>query len=166
MWHVVHTAPHSELRVCRYLDVQGLPTYAPEFERRRGTHPGSVRDSRHQWIFPGYVFFRAPEGFIDWHVVRRAPGVRQLLQYDGRPAFMDDAVIDEIQGRIAWTRAPHPGAAFRTGQRVVIDRGPLAMVDALFDRCLPAPDRVRILVHLLGRQVSVDVDPTILRAAS
>lgn len=166
MWHVVHTAPRSELLVCKFLGVNGLPTYAPEIERRRGVHSGSVRDSRHHWIFPSYVFFRAPEGFVDWHRVRRAPGVRQLLQYDGLPAVMDDAVISEIQTRIATGRVPHPGTVFRPGQRVIVESGPLTMVNALFDRCLQAPDRVKILVHLLGRQLSVEVDPTILRAAS
>jgi hypothetical protein len=39
------------------------------------------------------------------------------------------------------------------------------MVDAIFDKELDAPDRVRILVQLLGRPMSVEVDPTILRAA-
>jgi hypothetical protein len=39
------------------------------------------------------------------------------------------------------------------------------MVDALFDRCLKASDRVSVLVQLLGRLVAVEVDPVILRAA-
>jgi hypothetical protein len=46
-----------------------------------------------------------------------------------------------------------------------VEDGPLAMIDAVFDRCLQAPDRVRILVQLLGRQIPVDVNATILSAA-
>jgi hypothetical protein len=39
------------------------------------------------------------------------------------------------------------------------------MVDAIFERELDAPERVRILVRLLGRPLSVEVDPAILRPA-
>lgn len=164
MWHVVSTAPNNETRVCKFLALHGFAGYAPEFQPSRRTRPGSVRDGRHHWIFPGYVFVQVPPEFTQWDVVRWLPGVRNVLQQDGRPAALDDALVDELVRRLAGLPAAH-GAGFRSGQRVTIERGPLAMLDALFDRDLKAPDRVKILVYLLGRQVSVEIDPTILRAA-
>jgi transcription antitermination factor NusG len=165
MWHVVSTAPSTELKVCRFLVLHGVESYAPEFPQRRRTHPGSVRARRHHWVFPGYVFFRAPTGFSAWHLVYWAPGVRQLLRNGTAPAVMDDAVLEELRQRLATTQPRHLGAGFRPGQRVRVEDGPLAMIDAVFDRCLQAPDRVRILVQLLGRQIPVDVNATILSAA-
>jgi transcription antitermination factor NusG len=166
MWHVLQTAPHKEPQVCKFLALQGLPSYAPEFGRVQRTRPGSVRDTARHWIFPGYVFFQVPDGYSRWDPVRWAPGVRRLLQQDGSPAFVDDTVMERLRLRVvAMARPRHGGAGFQTGQRVVIERGPLAMVDALFDRCLKASDRVSVLVQLLGRLVAVEVDPVILRAA-
>ncbi len=165
MWNVVSTAPSTELKVCRFLALHGLESYAPEFRQHRRTRPGSVRDGRHHWVFPGYVFFRAPAGFSAWHVVHWAPGVRQLLRSGTGPAEMHDAVLEELRQRLAITRPRHLGAEFRPGQRVRVEGGALAMIDAIFDRCLEAPDRVRILVQLLGRQVPVDIDATVLSAA-
>jgi transcription antitermination factor NusG len=166
MWHVVNTAPSTEVKVCGFLALHGIESYAPEFSHPRGTRPGSVRDGRHRWIFPGYVFFRAPAGFADWHLVHWAPGVRRLLRGGTAPAVMDDAVLEELRRRLDTTRPRHQGAGFQSGQRVRVDSGALAMIDAVFDRCLGAPDRVRILVQLLGRQIPVDVNVTILSAAS
>jgi transcriptional antiterminator RfaH len=164
MWHVVSTAPSTELQVCRFLALRGVESYAPEFRQPRRTRPGSVRDGRHHWLFPGYVFFRAPTDFSAWHLVYWAPGVRQLLRNGAVPAVMDDAVLEELRQRLATTQPRHLGAAFRPGQRVRVEGGALAMIDAVFDRCLEAPDRVRILVQLLGRQIPVDVNATILNA--
>jgi transcription antitermination factor NusG len=166
MWHVLHTAPNNEQRVCKVLTIEGLATYLPEYAPPRHTRPGSVRDKRHRWVFPGYVFFETPPHFTRWHVVRWAPGVRSLLQCDGDPAVVDDAIMARLRSGIASMRTTPAAATFRTGQRVIIERGPLAMLDALFEGGLKAPDRVKILVYLLGRQVSVEIDPAILRAAS
>ena len=165
MWHVVHTAPNTELQVSRVLEMHGLRTCVPQFRPARRTRPGSVRDRRHRWIFPGYVFFQRPDGFSAWQLVRSAPGVRRVLEQDGEPARLDDAVVDHLEERVAAMRADWAGGIFRPGQRVIVDRGPLAMVDALFEHDLPARERVTILVRLLGRLVSVEVDPQVLRAA-
>lgn len=166
MWHVVNTAPNSQIAVTKFLTLHGLESYAPEFIRPRRTHPGSVRDGRHQWIFPGYVFFRVPSGFSSWNIVQRAHGVRRLLCDGNVPAVMEDAVLEQLRLRLATTQPLHQGKVFRAGQRVRVEQGALAMVDALFDRSLEATDRVRILVQLLGRQIPVDVDAAILTAAS
>ncbi|MBV9100416.1 MAG: hypothetical protein JOZ46_01045 [Candidatus Dormibacteraeota bacterium] len=165
MWHVVHTAPNAEPRVCRTLALAGLETYAPEYPRARNTRPGSVRDKRRQRVFPGYVLFAAPAGFNAWHTVRWAPGVRCVLEQGGEAGVVDDVIVDELRRRLALLPPRTLASSFRAGQRVVIDRGPLATLDALFDRPAGASDRVQILVNLLGRQLSVEIDAASLRAA-
>lgn len=165
MWYVANTAPGNELKICRFLALHGMESYAPEFSHPRRTRPGSVRDGRHHWMFPGYVFFRSPSSFAAWRLVHGAPGVRQVLRNGSEPAVMDDAVLGELRERLATAQPRHPGAGFQAGQRVRVDAGALAMIDAVFDRCLEASDRVRILVQLLGRQIPVDVSATILSAA-
>ncbi len=164
MWHVLHTAPNCEPQVCKFLAAQGVEGYAPQFAPPPRTRRGSVRDQRHRWVFPCYVFFKVLNGFARWDVIRWAPGVRRLLHQDGTPALISDEVIDHIRGRLAQRSFGIVRPRFMPGQPVLIERGPLAAVDAIFDRELDAPSRVQVLVNLLGRQLQVEVDPAILRA--
>ena len=165
MWHVLHAAPHCEPQVCKFLAVHEVEEYAPQFPPPPRTRPGSVRDRKHRWVFPGYVFFRVPEEFTQWDLIRWAPGVRRMLDADGGPAVLTDEVVDHIRRRLAERSLTPAAPRYQPGQRVQIQSGALRMVDAIFDRELDAPSRVRILVRLLGRQLPIEVDPAILRVS-
>jgi transcription antitermination factor NusG len=162
-WCVLRSAPHHELHVCKQLGAHDIETYAPEFHRPR-TRPGSVRDKRHRWVFPGYVFFRPPEESAGWPAIRWAPGVRGILEVDGGPGTLSDAVVSHLQQRIAEMTQDFSGFRFKRGEPVMVERGPLAAVDAIFDRELDSPARVQILVQMMGRELPVRIDPRYLRS--
>lgn len=165
MWNAVQTATNCEPQVCKFLAVEGVESYAPQFPAPGRTRPGSVRGRRYRWVFPGYVFFRCPRGFSQWDRIRWAPGVRRVLQDGGSLAVITDEVVEHLRQRLTEGTLRTSRPQFTAGQALVIEKGPLRMVDAIFERQLDAPARVRILVRLLGRSVAVDVDPAILRAA-
>ena len=166
MWHVLHVAPNGEPQVCKFLGVHGIDGYAPQFPPGPRTKPGSVRDRKHRWVFPGYVFFRPDESFARWDLIRWAPGVRRMLDQDGAPAILADEVVDHIRRRLADRQLKPAGRALQKGQPVLIQSGPLRMVDAIFENNLDAPQRVQVLVQLLGRPLLVELDAAIVRAAS
>ena len=165
MWNVLHVAPHGEPQVCKYLGVHGVEGYAPQFPPPPRTRPGSVRDRKQRWVFPGYVFFKVVEDFAEWDIIRWAPGVRRMLQQDGGPALLTDEVVEHIRRRLAEHSLNRPRPRFAKGQHVVIQSGPLRMVDAIFERELGAPARVQVLVQLLGRPLAVEVESAILKAS-
>ena len=164
MWHVAYASPHCEPQVCKYLAVHGVESYAPQFPPPPRTRAGSVRDRKHRWVFPGYVFFRIPTGFVDWDTIRWAPGVRRVLQQDGGPALLTDEIVARLRQRLAERSMSLAGRRFHQGQAVTIQSGPLRMVDAIFETELETSARVRILINLLGRPVPVDVDAAMVRA--
>ena len=166
MWHVLHAAPNGEPQVCKYLILHGIEAYAPQFPAPARTKPGSIRDRQHRWVFPGYVFFKLEQTFTQWDLIRWAPGVRRMLQENGAPGAVDDAIVDRIRQRLADHSLTRTRSSFHKGQPVVIQTGPLRMLDAVFDGNLEAPARVQILVQLLGRPLALEVDPAILKAAS
>jgi transcription antitermination factor NusG len=163
-WWTLQTSPHHELHVCKHLSALGLECYAPEFAPPRNTCPGSVRDGRHRWVFPGYVFLRSSTDLRASTRVRWVPGVVRVLEQDGAPAPLSDTVIRQLRQRIADRALRGPEHRFTPGERVLIQRGPLARLDAIFDQELNASDRVQILITLLGRQLPVGIDPTHLRS--
>ena len=162
MWHVLQTAPHCESQVSRFLNSQGLRSYAPQFPESWNSRSGSSREPSGRWVFPNYVFFRVPPDFGRWDLIRWGPGIRQVLQVDGSPAVLDDEVVDRVRLRLP-THAVGPATLLAPGQRVTVESGPLRMVDAIFERKLERGTRVQILIELLGRPLTVEVDSTILR---
>ena len=163
MWHVLQVAFNAERQVGRVLALHGLEVYAPQFPPPPRTRPGSVRSRHARWVFPGYLFFRIGLGFSQWDVVRWTPGVRRILQQDGGPGVVADEIIDRIRVRLLERSVNPAPSRFSRGQAVVIEHGPLSMVDAIFQRELPASRRVEVLVQLLGRPLTVAIDPAILR---
>jgi len=153
--------------VAELLLTEGIDSYTPEFLPTPGTRAGSRRDRQRQRVFPGYMFFRVPEGFAHWEVIRWAPGVRRVLHVDGAPGVIADAVIAHIRRRLA-DSSFRPGIPrFKRGEIVVIERGPLTAVDAIFDRELDSASRVQILVNMMGRSLPVRIDlDDLSRAAS
>ncbi len=165
MWNVAHTKPNQEAQVAKFLGLHRIEVYTPQFALPARTRPGSVRDRRQRLVFPGYLFLRVPPGFARWDLVHWAPGVRRVLTDGGSPARVPDGVVERIRERLFEEAGTRRRVAFTPGQRLVIERGPLAMVDAIFDKALNSSERVQVLVHLLGRPMTVAVDAAILRPA-
>ncbi len=163
MWYVLNTAPHCEPQVAKLLGQQSLDTYLPRFPPKPRSKPGSVRERRPSFVFPGYLFFRVPTGFNRWDAVRWAPGVRRVLQQDGSPAVVADQVLDHLRQRLAEGSLRPNTLRFKAGEALIIERGPLAAVDAIFDRELDASARVQILVHMMGRLIPFRIDSADVR---
>jgi transcription elongation factor/antiterminator RfaH len=158
MWHVLHTQPRRELQVARLLSHEDIDSYIPEFPSAPRTKVGSKRDQLRQRLFPGYMFFRVPEDFVRWEQIRWAPGVRRVLHVDGSPGVIPDAVVDHIRERLADKSLRAVKPRFERGETVVVERGALAAVDAIFDRELDSASRVQILVNMMGRSLPVHID--------
>jgi transcription antitermination factor NusG len=157
-WFVLQAAPQRELPLVKLLKAHGLQSYVPQFPLPKRAKPESVRSSRPRLVFPGYVFFKVPAGFKDWADVLWAGGVRRILWQEGGPALIDDAVIDHLKDRLAAGKLVPVRPTLLAGQPVLIERGPLAAVDAIFDKHLDADSRVQVLGEMMGRRVRVQVD--------
>ena len=165
-WFVLQTAPQRELQLSKLLETRGVRAYVPQFPVPRRAKADSIRSSRPRLVFPGYLFFKVQAGFRDWDAVHWAAGVRRILQQGGGPAVVDDAVVDHLERRLAAGELKNTKRHFRSGQPVLIERGALAAVDAIFDRYLDTNSRVRVLVEMMGRPVPVQIDLGDLRQAA
>jgi transcription antitermination factor NusG len=155
---VLQTAPQKELPLARLLEARGLRVCAPLFPLPKRARPDSIRSSRPRFVFPGYLFFKVPPTFKDWDAVQWTAGVRRILKHGEGPAAIDDAVINHLESRLAAGDLTASKPAFRPGQPVLIERGAMAAVDAIFDQYLDTYSRVRVLVEMMGRSVPVQVD--------
>ena len=158
-WYAVQTKRYSEGRVSRSLTRSQIPAFLPLIEvahRSRRRRCVSLEP-----LFPCYLFAQMERLDHDpavWHSVRWAPGVRSILGADDEPIPVPDEVIGAIQERVRDLGFVRPGLRFAANDRVLIRRGPLSGLEAVFDRPLSGSGRVQVLVQMLQRQSRVQID--------
>ena len=152
-WYALYCKPNKELQVQESLHRQGIETYLPTVRRRihRRDRPDRVV------YFPCYLFARlnlnaTPRSSVDW-----MPGVRRIVGSGSEPAIVSDEVITLIRERLEGIEQLGYGE-LRPGTPVRITAGPLQELEAVFDRPLPASNRVRILLKVLGQVAPVEID--------
>lgn len=165
-WYAVQAKSHNEARVLHNLTHKTIPAFLPLIEVIR--HYGSRRLTRLEPLFPGYLFVQLERLDCNpghWDTVRWTPGVKSIVGFEGAPAPVPDAVIDAIKTRVQDLGFVRPGLRFGRHDRVVVRRGPLAGLEAVFERPLSGSGRVQVLMHMLGQQRRVQVDAADLESA-
>jgi transcription antitermination factor NusG len=82
-----------------------------------------------------------------------APGVSRLIGSEGRPAAVDDAVIEFLQGHAGVDGLIEAQPRVTVGQSVEITHGPFAGIVAIIQRPPNAKGRIRVLMRLLNRGI-------------
>ena len=152
-WYALYTKPRKEHQVETALGGQGIETYLPTVRRkvRRRDRPDRVV------YFPCYLFARidlgvVPRSSIDW-----MPGIRRIVGTGSQPAVVNDEIVEMIRSRLDTIEEVGYGGLKR-GDRVRIVSGPLRDLEAVFDKPMSPANRVRVLLHVVGRMTPVDID--------
>lgn len=162
-WYVVKSKPRAERQVESYLAAHSVEVYCPLL-RRRGRPVAHAR--AHEVLFPGYVFCHLGDNPEHWKLARWSPGTAYILGDGEHPIPVPDAVIDAIHTRIAIENQVGPAIRFKHGDRVLILSGPLAGLEAVFDRALSPSGRSRVLVAFLSSLTRVELDARTLQKLS
>ena len=157
-WFAVFTRPSQERRALANLERQGFACFLPEVE--------SGRHLRIEPLFPRYLFLNALPGVQNMTPIRSTYGVSRLVRFGERLATLPEKVVEAIRARVdsetGLVRLPRPVLA--PGDRVRVSVGPLAGTEAIF-KAEKSRQRVLLLMELLGRQTTVEVDARSLRVA-
>ncbi|HET9001378.1 MAG TPA: transcription termination/antitermination NusG family protein [bacterium] len=158
-WYAVQAKSHCEGRALSHLTQKAIPAFLPFIEVIH--YYRSRRVVRLEPLFPSYLFVQLESMDSNpshWNVVRWTPGVKSILGTEGSPMPVPDDAIDAIRARVKELGFVRPGPRFEPKARVMIRRGPLAGLEAVFERPLSGSGRVQVLMHLLGQQRRVQVD--------
>ena len=162
-WYVAKTKAGREGVTAAILTQRGVDAYLPVAPPSRRA---SRRPTPSEALFPGYLFVRLELESDAWLSVRSAPGIAYFLGDGGRPAVLPDELIEGIRLRTDRHRDARWRPPYQAGDAVVIQHGPFAGVEAVFDSCLTGRGRVRVLLELVQRLVPVDLDASHLALAS
>jgi len=162
-WYVVHTQPHAESRATSNLERQGYAIFCP---RTRKT----VRHARKATatlapLFPNYLFLQLDVSRDHWRSVNGTRGVIRLITQGETPQPVPVGIVEALQARISADGVLDWTAVLKIGQAVRISSGPFADFVGTLEH-LNTVGRVRVLLDILGRSVSVALRCEVLMPAA
>jgi len=152
-WYAVYTNARHEKRVTEYLSGRSVQCYLPSYKSVR-----RWQDRRKEIelpLFPGYVFVRI--AYRSRLQVLTAPGVVQIVSFDGKPAPIREAEIETLRQGLSHTAGFEPHPYLKVGKRVRVRNGPLSGMEGILVR---RKDGFRLVlsIELIMRSVATEVD--------
>jgi transcriptional antiterminator RfaH len=147
-WYALHSHPHKEDLLWHQVESRGIEAFYPRVKvpvvnpRARKIRP----------YFPGYLFVHVDLEQTGISVLNWMPYSTGLVSFGGEPSIVSDALIHALEKRIGQINAAG-GEVFenlKPGDPVVIQDGPFAGYEAIFDIRLSGSERVRVLLKLLS----------------
>ncbi|MEE4172965.1 MAG: transcription termination/antitermination NusG family protein [Xanthomonadales bacterium] len=174
-WFAVFCKPRQERRAREHLLNQGFDCYLPlahnPFQRHRTRlKPGQGRREKaavgQEPLFPRYLFLGAVPGRQSLAAVRSTRGAIDLVRTGPAPVVVPDAIIDGLRQR----EDPETGLislqpdALEAGDRVRVFDGPFAGAEGVL-QARSGEARSLVLLEVLGRQATLEVDSLLLQRA-
>lgn len=163
-WLLVRSKPKQEKVVVETLRARGIESYVPRVIEPRShirAPQGPVP------LFPSYVFARCAPG-ERYAAVNYCPGGLGVVRFGAMVAAVEDEAIELLrqrEGDRGYLVYGEVRRAPREGSRVRIVGGPLQGFEGVVARYMPAQDRVRLLLTMIGGVRQVEVDARHLRCA-
>lgn len=158
-WYLVWTKPRQEETALLQLQRQGYSCYLPRIRLQK------IRKQQARVVvepmFPRYLFVRlgSDRDSKSWSPIRSTQGVQQLIYFGGRPARVDDALVELLLER---EHGLPTQMLYQPGERVQIASGPFAGIEAVF-QMTDAQQRAMVLLEILGKTVPMPLETGQLR---
>src|SRR5262249_42829000 len=148
--------------IAQNLRVKGYEEFLPIYRRTVRTSSDRVREVELP-LFPGYLFCRFNP--FDRLPILMVPGVKAIV--GTRKHFMpvDESELDAVRAVLSSEAYCEPWPYLTLGQRVCVERGPLAGTEGIV-QVLKNKSRLVISVNMLQRSVAVEIDKECLRPIS
>jgi transcription antitermination factor NusG len=160
-WYVVYSKPHKEDQVCFHLGLKGIESFFPRLQLPAG---GRAK-KRVTPLFPNYLFVRIDLA-TEAHFVVWSPGVKRIVSFSERPAPLQDGIVGFLQRQADSAGIIQARSRLTAGERVEITGGPFNGFVGLIENPPNAKGRVKILLQLLSRQISVKLGVEFIRKES
>jgi len=154
-WYAVHTRALSEIRAQAHLENQGLRTFLP-LRRKTVRHARRITTVDAPY-FPRYLFVALDLARHPWRSINGTFGVSRLVMQGDRPQPVPRGVVEALISSADENGILQLGHALKIGAPVRMMAGAFADHLAILDH-LDESGRVRVLLELMGRQVSVSAD--------
>jgi transcriptional antiterminator RfaH len=163
LWYVIQTKPGNEHRVETNLVNQEIETFLPLFENYQYLRGKIVQTIKP--FFPNYLFTRLDLG-LHYYKVKWTRGVSKILGAGSEPVPISERVIQSIRERIVKGNVVRLEDELKEGDLVQISSGPFRDLTGIFQKKMSDSGRVRILLSLIGVDVSVQLSKWQIKKAA
>jgi len=154
-WYAVHTLPFAEGRAQGQLQNQAFSTFLPK--RYKTVRHARTRRTIAAPFFPRYLFVVLDIHQQPWRRVNSTIGVSKLVMQGDQPQPVPRGIVEALVACTDEDDILHLQQQLRLGKPVRLMAGPFAEQLALLDE-LDDTGRVRVLLDILGRRVSIVTD--------
>ena len=160
-WYVIYSKPHKEEQVQFHLGLKGLESFFPRLQLpRRGVTKRAITP-----LFPNYLFVRLDLS-SEAHYVVWSPGVKRIVSCSDTPVPLADGIVEFLKERADGAGIIQAQSQLSAGQQVEITGGPFHGFVGIIENPPNAKGRVRVLLKLLSRQISVKLAVEFIRNQS
>jgi transcription elongation factor/antiterminator RfaH len=154
-WYAVHTLPFSELRAREQLGNQGFRTFLPK-RRKTVRHARKLREVEAPF-FPRYLFVVLDMDRDRWRSINGTFGVSSLVMQGNRPHPIPRGVVEALIASVDARGILHFGERLKVGGTIRLLAGAFAEQLATLES-VDDSGRIRVLLDVLGRKVSISTD--------
>ena len=155
-WFCLKSQPKHEHIAALHLRrrVEKIDVFCPRLRIRKNTRRGPV------WfiepLFPGYLFAQFdPADSVQ--TVKSTPGVSTIVGFGQIIPVIQEEIIRELRADFDQNEIHEVSNEPRTGDCITIATGPFQGLKAEIIRVLPGPQRVQVLMEILGRTTRVEL---------
>lgn len=160
-WFALRVRSNFERLTALHLRQRGYQEFLPEYvAQNRWSDRVKIF---HKPLFPGYVFCRFDP--TDRLPVLTTPGVVHVVGIGRDPAPIDDREIDAVWVTHRSGVLFKPWPFLKMGDRVRVERGPLAGVEGVVEH-FRGDCRLVVSISLLQRSIAADIDRNWIRPAA
>jgi transcription antitermination factor NusG len=160
-WFALHVRTNHEKTVQQLLEQKRFESFLPTYRERRSWSDRVKYLDRP--LFPGYVFCRLNPNERTPAV--KTPNVIQIVGSGKTPIAILDSEITSLKTIIDSRISTQPWPFLRVGQKVRIERGPLAGVEGIL-QTVKTRYRIVVSISLLQRSVAAEMDGSWVSAVS
>jgi transcriptional antiterminator RfaH len=154
-WYCVRTRQKQEhIAAANLRQIERVQVFSPRIKFRRATQRGPVWFA--ESLFPSYIFARFALRQLLGEV-RHTTGVSTVVHFADRIPNIADHIIAELRATTGDQELIVHDPSPEAGHEVRIATGPFQGLLGTLNEVLPASERVRVLLEILGRQIAVEL---------
>ena len=155
LWYCVRSKPKHEQIAARHLRlIPEVKVFCPQIRYRKATARGPVWFT--EAVFPGYIFAKLDLA-ENFRRVCGTPGVGGIVHFGDCFSVLSDSLIENLRQHMDGGEMKCFAAPVNVGDHARIIEGPCVGLDVVVTRFVPARERVRVLMNVLGRETETEV---------
>ena len=155
-WYCLKSKPKQEHIATGYLKYHlNIEVFCPRMRYKKATSRGPVWFT--EAIFPSYVFAKF-DASTDFRKVSQAIGIESIVHFGDEIPVIPENIIQDLRKHMDGKEMIVFSQPVDVGETVNIINGPMMGMEVVVTGFLPAKQRVKILVDVLGNTTTAEID--------